>query len=188
MNTLKTSDEYIRVTDVLFPFSGLRSIPPHILQNAQERGTKVHEICDAIMNDLGTIDISPELNGYISSFSKWTEGKVFFKRPPRFYCDKYKITGEVDGLYINEDGSLTLFDIKTPASEGKTWSLQGSAYFHLATQADYPISKIEFIQLSKIGYDPKIYSYKPNFELFLKCLEIYKIFFKDQKNNENDYL
>lgn len=187
MNKLKTSDEYIRVTDVLFPFSGLKSIPAHVLQNAAERGTKVHEICEALISDLGTIPISPDLSGYIASFSKWAEDKKFVARPLRFYCDKYKITGEIDGLYKTEEG-FTLFDIKTPATEGKTWSLQGSAYFYLATQAGYPITAIEFIQLSKLGYDAKVYSYKPNFELFLKCLEIYKLFFKDQKNNENDYL
>lgn len=178
-------NDYLRVTTVLGPFSGLKNIDPYILNQAAERGSKVHDICSALMEEIGLQTFEPRFDGYIESFNKWVEGKRFIERPPRFYCDEYRITGEVDGIYKDKDG-LVLIDIKTSAKENKTWALQGSAYSYLCRKSGINISRIEFVQLSKDGKDAKIYHYKENFELFLKCLEIYKIFF--HSNTEEDFL
>lgn len=45
--------DYTRVTEVLYPFSGLSNIKPDILANAARRGTRVHDICEGIMKGLG---------------------------------------------------------------------------------------------------------------------------------------
>jgi hypothetical protein len=176
---------YSRVTTVLSPFSGMKKIPQHILKIAGERGHKVHEICTAMMEEIGLSTFEPPFKGYIDSFDRWREGKDFIERPERFYCDKYKITGEIDGIY-EEKGKLVLIDIKTSAKENKTWHLQGSAYSYLCKENGYDISRIEFIQLSKDGNDATIYSYKENFKLFLKCLEVYELFFKEEKEFDED--
>jgi hypothetical protein len=180
-------EKYIRVTDVLYPLSGLQKVPVHIVQNASERGSKVHDICDALISNMGIPNIDPEIQGYIQSFESWSKDKCFIDRPSRFYCDDYLITGECDGIYEDKTG-LVLFDIKTPAKESKTWSLQGSAYSYLAKKSGYNISRIEFIQLNKKGENPKIHVYQEDFELFLSCLKIYKLFFKDTHQEEIDYL
>jgi hypothetical protein len=180
--------EYDRVTEVLYPFSGLSSVDPYVLKHASERGSKVHEICEAITNDLGVIDMNPDFTGYTKSFEDWSQGKEFVERPSRFFCDKHHITGEIDGLYKNETG-LTLFDIKTPATEKKTWSLQGSAYSYLAKKSGLNITKIEFVKLSKNGEKAISYFYKEDFDAFLKCLEIYRKFFKTRTTlNYLDFL
>lgn len=176
---MKDINDYIRVTDVLFPFSGLKNIPTQILQNAAERGTKVHEICDAIINNIGFCDIEERFKGYIESFNRFFINKDFIQKPERFFCENYKITGECDAIYKDKDG-LVLVDIKTSASEGKTWNLQGSAYSSLAKAEGYDIKRIEFVKLCKAGKEPKVFLYEENFDTFLKCLEIYKLFFKDQ--------
>lgn len=181
-------EDYTRVTDVLFPFSGLRNIDPHILQNAADRGTKVHEICDALINDLGVFEINGQIQGYIDSFYKWLPEKNFIERPDRFYCDELMLTGECDAIYKDQDG-LHLVDFKTSANEGKTWKLQGSAYYYLAKQAGYDIKTIEFVKLSKDGKKPKVYIYDCEWETYLKCLEIYRLFFKPgSEENPLDYL
>jgi hypothetical protein len=172
--------EHDRVTEVLYPFSGLSRVDPDILKQAADRGSKVHEICEAITNDLGVIDMNPDFSGYIRSFEQWAEGKEFIERPARFYCNQHYITGEIDGLYENETG-LTLFDIKTPATEKKTWPLQGSAYSYLAKKAGLNITKIEFVKLSKGGEKATSYFYDENIDLFLKCLELYRKFFKTRQ-------
>lgn len=169
-------DEYIRVTHILYPYSGLDKVPIDVLKNASERGSKIHEICSAMVDDLGVGVLDPDYSGYIKSFEDWMQGKEFVERPSRLYCDKYKITGEIDGLYKNETG-LTLFDIKTPAKESKTWSCQGSAYSYLCKKSGLDITKIEFVKLSKDGSEAVSFFYEENMEIFLKCLDLYKYFF-----------
>lgn len=186
MNLIK--ENYIRVTDVLFPFSGLKALDPTILKNAAERGTKVHEVCDSIINNFGFLSFDEQISGYIESFKIWNKDKEFIDKPERFFCDKYKITGECDGIIKNPTG-FTLIDFKTPATESKSWLLQGSAYSYLAKQAGYNITEIHFVKLSKEGKAPKVFSYVEDFELFLKCLEVYNYFFKKPMDeNPLDYI
>ena len=184
---MKDLSKYTRVTDVLFPLSGLKNIDPQILKNAAERGTKVHEICDAIISDMGMPSIDGQIIGYINSFNQWMP-KHFIEKPERFFCDDYMISGECDGIYEDEEG-LVLVDLKTPANESKTWKLQGSAYSYLAKKAGYNISRIEFVKLSKEGKAPKVFSYVEDFDLFLKCLEVYRYFYKKgEEVNPLDYI
>jgi len=184
---MKDINDYTRVTEVLFPLSGLKSIDATILKNAAERGRKVHVICDAIIENLGTGPIEEYIQPYIDSFNEWIP-KDFIEKPKRFFCDEYKITGECDAIYKDSDG-LVLVDFKTPVNESKTWKLQGSAYSYLAKKVGYNIKRIEFIKLSKTGAKPKVYVYEEDFGMFLKCLEVFKYFFKNSKDeNPLDYL
>jgi hypothetical protein len=179
--------DYTRVTEILFPLSGLKSIPAEILKKAADRGTKVHDICDAIMMDIGILDLEDEVAGYIKSFEQWIP-KQFLEKPDRFFCDTYKITGECDGLYA-EGEDLILFDIKTPVKPSSTWNIQLSAYAYLARLSGYPITMIEVIRLNKDGKAPEVIRYKEDFDLFLSCLKVYRYFY-DGKEQENymDYI
>jgi hypothetical protein len=179
---MKDIKEYMRVTEVLSPLSGLSGVNPDVLKNAQKRGTDVHEVIDAKMQYIGGGNIQDEWKGYISSFDKWFEGKDLLKIS-RWFCDEYKITGECDALYMGKKG-LTLVDFKTPTNESKTWRLQGSAYSYLGKQAGYEIKNIEFVKLSKDGTEPKIYQYEEDFDMFLKCLCVYNYFFKYCKHED----
>ncbi len=177
-------DGFTRVTNVLYPLSGLKSIPEEILKKAAERGTAVHLICDAIIADVGVGNVDESLVGYVKSFEQWLP-KNFLEKPERFFCDTYKITGEIDGMYAEGD-DLVLFDIKTPAKESSTWNLQLSAYAYLAKKAGYPITKIEVVRLNKNGNAAEVIRYEENFGLFESCLEVYR-YFHDEKEQE-DYL
>lgn len=186
---MKDISLYTRVTEVLFPLSGLKGIPAEVLKKAAERGTKVHEICDAIMSDLGFFWTSTDqkLLGYIQSFNQWLP-KSFIDKPDRFYCDDIMLTGECDRIY-EDYGDLVLIDIKTPAKESKTWRLQASAYSYLAKKSGYNISRIEFIKLDKEGKFPEVLTYKEDMEMFLKCLDVHRHFHKNSKDeNPLDFL
>jgi hypothetical protein len=182
---MKDIRQYIRVSEVLHHFAGLHSIPLDILRRASERGTLVHENCDAMIMGLGTTFASPQIVGYIVSFGQWAKNKKFIEKPQRFFCDELMLTGECDGIYIEND-SLILIDIKTPRKESKTWRLQLSAYAYLARKAGYDIKRIEAIKLSKEGKPPKIYPYEEDFNMFMKCFEIYKFFFKELHPDEEE--
>ncbi len=178
---------YTRITTPLYHFSGLSKIDPEVLSRAALRGSKVHEICDAIIEGLGIPAFDDEISGYIDSFISWND-KHFIQKPERFYCDEYMITGECDGIYEEEDG-LVLVDFKTPLNESKTWMLQASAYMYLAKKSGYDIKRIEMVKICKKGNPPKVYVYEPNFELYLSCLFVYEYFYKNaQEENVLDYL
>lgn len=181
---MKNMEGYVRVTDVLFHFSGMKNISPQILKNAAERGTKVHEICDSIISDMGYFNVEDRLRGYVNSFEQFFNNKSFIEKPDRFFCDRYKITGECDGIY-EDKGSLVLVDFKTSATENKTWRLQGSAYSYLAKLEGYDIDRIEFVKLCKEGKKPKVFVYQEDFETFVKCLDVYNLFFKNNQPTEN---
>ncbi len=187
-------ENYDRVTAILSPFSGIDMINPEVLNNAANRGTLVHSIIDCMIDGIGYENALNELSekydakGYIDSFLQWNEGKEFIEKPARWFCDQWMITGECDSLYKNETG-LTLVDFKTPASEGKTWNLQASAYHYLGCKAALHITKIEFVRLKKNGKFPSIHTYEHNFDDYLKCLYVYRTFYKNRKYEINeDYL
>lgn len=179
--------DYTRVTEVLSVFSGLDRIPEAILKNAADRGSKIHEICDAIISGLGVPEIDENLSGYIQSFNLWYP-KDFIQKPERFFCDKYMITGECDGIY-KENDELVLVDFKTPLKKSSTWPLQLSAYKYLAQQSGFDIKHIEVVRLKKDGKKPEVLRYDDSSPLFFHCLDVYRYFYKSsEQDNYIDYI
>lgn len=178
MNILeKSKDNYIRVTKVLYPFSGLQNINQEVLQNAARRGTKVHKICEAIASGLGEIGVDEEVWGYIESFKKWWEkGVNVVEIEKRFYDDDLCITGQVDFIIDTPEG-LAVVDLKTCSKPSKTWPAQGSAYAYLAKKSGYDIKKIYFLHLNKHGKPAKIFEYPVDDSFFLAILKTYLHFF-----------
>lgn len=178
MNTeQKSRENYLRVTNILYPFSGLQSIDPQVLLHAAQRGTKVHKICEAIVEGLGEIGIDDETWGYVESFKKWWAlGVNVVEKEKRFWDDELFITGQVDYIISTADG-LAIVDLKTSSKPSKTWQVQGSAYAFLAQRAGYDIKKIFFLHLNKHGKDPKLIEYQIDNSFFLAVLRIYKYFF-----------
>ena len=181
---MKEMNNYTRVTEALFFCSGLKSIPSEVLKRAALRGEKAHEVVDALINGIGFLNLDTDIAGYIASFEQWGE-KDFIAKPERFYCDKLKLTGEVDGIY-KENGKFVLVDFKTPEKESKTWQLQLSAYAYLARESGYQIDRVEVIKLDKKGKEPKVFVYEERFDLYLKCLDVYRHFHENK--DEEDYL
>lgn len=176
---------YTRVTEVLAPFSGIDKIDKAVLEAACQRGTAVHEIIECMQEGLPTGDIPDHLLGYIESYDLWVGDKKFIKKPDRFFDKELMITGECDCLYQDNEG-LILVDFKTSTSEGKTWKYQGSAYSYLAKRNGYDIKRIEFVKVSKDGKRANTYSYKEDMDSFRRLLEIYREFFKYNKEDMGD--
>lgn len=174
----KNIDDYLRVTEILRPFSGVDNIPVDILMQAAERGTQVHQLIDAINAGIGTPAIPDNFLGYMHSFEEWNLEKVYLPKPARFFDDDLKITGECDAL-IELDDSIVLVDFKTSAKESKSWCLQGVAYAMLAKKAGITVDKIHFVKLSKFAEKAQIFKYEYTDKAvnqFLACLEVYRYF------------
>ena len=175
--TEKSRENYLRVTHVLYPFSGLQNIDTEVLAKAGRRGTKVHKICEGIITGIGEIGVDEETLGYVESFKLWWEkGVEVIKVEERFWDDVLELTGQVDLIIKTEEG-LAIVDLKTSSRPSKTWEAQGSAYAYLAKKAGYDIKKIYFLHLNKLGKAPKIHEYKVDDSFFLAIYRTYKHFF-----------
>jgi hypothetical protein len=173
----KSRENYLRVTNVLYPFSGLQHIDADVLANAAERGTKVHRICEGIMFGLGEIGTDEATWGYVESFKKWwAQGIDVVLMEERFWDDDIELTGQVDIIVKTKEG-LAVVDLKTSSKPSATWAAQGSAYAYLAKKAGYDIKKIYFLHLNKHGKEPKVFEYPVDDSFFLSVYRIYKHFF-----------
>ena len=175
---MKPNPRYTRVTDVLYPFSGLQYIDGVVLENAALRGTRVHAACEAIVSGEGAWDLDDVTKGYVQSFETWWgDGRKVASIEQRFHCDELMITGQVD-LILETDHGHTILDLKTSQRPSKTWPLQGAAYAYLARANGYNVTAIQFLQLMRSGDDPIIHEYSDDLDLFLKTLTVYRYFFK----------
>ena len=168
---------YLRVTEVLWPYSNLGMVDPKVLQHAADRGTKVHKICEGIASGLGEHGVDEECWGYVQSFKKWWgDGRQVIEMEKRFWDDELLLTGQVDFI-LEEPAGLVICDLKTSSAPSKTWIAQGCAYAYLAKQAGYDINGIQFIHLNKHGKEPKVHSYEYDEDFFFACLTVYLHFF-----------
>ena len=182
-------EDYLRVTSILQPFSGIEFVPAEVLEPAAERGTAVHKLIEGRIKGFATSDVPEELEGYLASFELfWDDNKDLFENgkitlEKRLYCDKLEITGKVD-LIVENEGKCFLFDWKTSRQKHKAWDLQASAYFYLASKSGYEnMGSPTFVKLSKGGKKPTLYkSEKPSEDwgAFYMCLHLYKLFKMDK--------
>ncbi len=176
-------EDYTRVTEVLYPFSGLVDIDQAVVNNAANRGTRVHEICESIVKGFGAWNLDDDIKGYVESFQQWYQNIDVVCIEERFYCKDLMITGKVD-LIIKTDVGNVILDLKTSYRPSKTWALQGSAYAYLANKAGYDIKGIQFLHLKKDGSKPKIFEYENEFEMYKKCLDVYRYFYEKKKTKK----
>lgn len=178
MNEKNTRENYTRVTSVLYPFSGLDRINPDVVAYAADRGTRVHKTCEAIIEGLGEIGVDDETRGYIESFKLWWEkGHDVVAMEKRFWCDDLQLTGQVD-LILNTPDGMAIVDLKTSSRPSTTWPAQGSAYAYLARKEGFPIKKVYFLHLNKVGREPRIYEYPVDDSFFLAIYRTWQHFFK----------
>lgn len=178
MKDKNARENYTRVTNVLYPFSGLEKIDADVVAHAAERGTKVHKICEGIILGLGELGVDNETSGYVESFKKWWAlGHEVVMMEQRFWDDDLKITGQVDLILRTPEG-LAIVDLKTSSRPSKTWQAQGSAYAYLAKKAGHDIQKIYFLHLNKHGNEAKVYEYPVDDGFFLAVLRVWAHFFQ----------
>ncbi len=173
-----TRENYSRVTNILYPFSGLDKINPEIVANAAERGTKVHKICEGIVLGLGEIGVEEEIRGYVDSFNKWwSRGHEVVSVEQRFWDDDLKITGQVDLILKTPEG-LIIVDIKTSSRPSKTWQAQGCGYAYLAKKSGLDICKIHFLHLNRYGNEAQVHEYQIDDGFFLAIYRVWAHFFQ----------
>lgn len=186
-------EDYLRVSNIISPFTGIEFIPEDILNNAAMRGTKVHRHIQGLLECFEDDFMDPAIQPYIDSFHKFQQEfsediyKAKITQEKRFYCDEMMITGQVD-LILEYPKKTLVIDWKTSANESIGWKLQGAAYRYLLQKNNIQnLQPLIFVKLSKHGAKPKLFqydSYEEDFKIFKKCLELYRFFKMDKTRNK----
>ena len=141
--------------------SDFSKIPKHILEEAKERGSWVHEQIENYIND-EPVEERWEWQAYMDSFHEWLSMyDVDFLVSEWVIADLTDFTckGILDCLaYV--DGVLCLIDFKTSAkAQHKDWELQLSVYAYLLYKEyglDEPI-ELRVVMLGKDGMHKMLY-------------------------------
>jgi len=158
------------------------AIPPAVLQNAAERGSRVHTaIAKHLAGEYCVIE--DDIAGYYEAamlFLKRSVEDIFFFET-RLTCHTFGFTGQVDlGCRLRGDKEGTIIDWKTSVATSKSWELQTSAYMYLAKEA-YPecwFKRAMTVQLSSSkNFTVKEYTAtKKNLSIFLAALTVTNFF------------
>lgn len=176
---------YLRVTEVLEPFSKLHLLDPKVVKNAAERGSRVHEFCTMYALNLLVVDIDDDCKNYVESFIEWYDSAVekLLYKPTRINSSKYRLSGEFDMIVqLKGDDKATLVDIKTPINESPSWQLQTAAYRMLVgdhSDICHAIDRRGVIKLPKDGSQAKWIEYNQHEMdefLYLSALQLFRHF------------
>lgn len=185
---------FVRVTDVLSPFTNFDCVDKDVLNLACDRGTRVHQYCQSYILNIFIDEVDEDCKPYFDSFVRWFDEYVdlVLGVEIRLYHQQLKFTGQVDLICrIKGDKSLTIVDFKTPTSHSRTWALQTAAYLELVRNASFStykecicVSRRMALRLSdKQGGDVKVHEYfnhERDIELFKSALSLNR-FFQDFK-------
>lgn len=180
---------YARVSEVLRPWYDFDKVPVDILERKMKIGTNVHNAIKMHFLNLPFV-LSDEERPYFDSYVQWinTFGLKLEICEQRYYDDFLKITGCIDGIMVfpYEDEKV-LVDWKTSSTfdsrNSTVWQMQGTMYWHLLNQLDYPLlsDRFLFVQLSSTGGFPKVHEYHYESKIMAKCaaaVELYWLFAK----------
>lgn len=174
----------ISVTQALSPFSDFSNVPPHVLEAAAERGTKIHRYIAARLMNLWVPQMEANIQPYFDSFMSWyeqtVERTIYIEK--ELICTCWGYIGHIDWVgVIRGDKGATIIDWKSPATEAPSWLLQISAYRHLLEVhggLDLPVERCGALMLSPEGKLARFKEYSENsaaaLNAFVACLTAYK--------------
>jgi len=176
---------YLRVTECLSKYNDFSKIPPRVLKNACDRGTKVHNYCFMYAKNEWFPTPDEPIAGFVDSFIKFFDEMVddVIALEERYYDNNLKITGAIDAVVRLKNSNVpVIIDYKTPASESKTWKMQLSAYKWLYDNnlnVKEKSGRRIALMLKKDGSFPKVIEYtSPNdWELYKSALMLHRYFY-----------
>lgn len=188
---------YPRVSEVYQMYTSLNFayVNPHVLRNAQERGTRVHVYCTAYVKGYAWAkEIDPECSPYVESFIQWYKKEVekIILLPTRLYDDNEEFSGEPDFIFkLKNRIEPVLIDLKTPESIQKSWVVQLAAYIKLLEANGYQIRHATNLRLRESGSYPLIKHYNEDElnqgkKIFANSLENYNYFIRKKYKSLQD--
>lgn len=166
------------VTQILKPISGYDGIPEWKLEQAAERGRKVHlatELYDG--DDLDMDSISPDILPYVEAwirFRQSTDYEVVLMET-QVYSEKYGYAGTLDRL-LQKKNDYYLADIKSTYDHQPTVGPQTAAYQQaLEEQLGIKIKGRLSLRVKRDGKSEVVpLKSRNDLPIFLNCLKIAK--------------
>lgn len=163
---------YASVTDILKHYIDT----DFFTQECAERGTAVHECCEAYVKKNWIMPIlPPNWRPYFQSFKKWadeyldTDNVILTEK--RLVCHKEKFTGKLDFVgYIKGSRTAVLLDWKTGQAVENWWKLQLAAYKYLIEKNEESSNiprRIASVRLKKDGTGCLVNYYLDNYKTLL---------------------
>lgn len=172
--------KYPSVTTVLGPYAGLEFVRPDRLAAACERGTNAHTPCLAYAAGEFAF-VQPEVQGYYDSFRRWFDQHVHtvVEVEPLWESHKWGYCGSPDlALILFDEPTISIWDLKTSKSCGKTWACQLAAYRNLALENGLDrIGRVASLRLKEDGSMPLADEYQysdRDFAAFTAALTAFK--------------
>ncbi len=174
----------VRVTSVLQAYSTLGGIHPKTLENAADRGTRVHALCEIHALGLFVTHVDEDCKNYFEVYKRWFDEmvvEVLHVEVP-LYSDQYRFcTHGVDLIAVLKgDDFPSIIDLKTPENPSLSWELQTAAY-DILVEEKLGIRARRRICLMLPKRDDKVKvvehgNHEKGRGLFLKALELYRFF------------
>ncbi len=139
MNKEEIKKGYVRVSDVIAPYTDFSGIDQEVLEAKAAIGTEVHAFIEAHYRE-DFHPITEKAQSYIPSFKsllqdEWFKSLEMVDVEMRLYDDEKKLTGQVDFIGKDKDGKLHLVDFKTAQKANhKTWPMQLALYGYLVSK------------------------------------------------------
>ncbi|MDR1310093.1 MAG: hypothetical protein LBL95_09410 [Deltaproteobacteria bacterium] len=125
---------YVRVTEVLAPYSNFSMVNAATLARAAERGTRVHAHCQDILLGRPLNGVREDEIGCVRNFDAWARNideVIGVER--RLYHEDLMLTGQIDIICrLRGDALPSIVDIKTPIGYSRHWRAQLAGYKLLA--------------------------------------------------------
>lgn len=139
------------IREQLFP-DEYKDVPKHILNHAADRGTKVHNLCEAFDEN--------DRNGLFTPPSQVVNAYKLLRKDFIPVANEYTVTdgsdfaSNIDCVWADSDGHIVLADIKTPKSlnlDYVAWQL--SIYKWMFELQNFPDLKVERLYAVRIVVD-----------------------------------
>lgn len=192
---MEIQNGYIRVTELLKPWTNFGAIPQEVLYTKAEIGTNVHEAINMHALGLPLPALTEREQRYFESYLKWEEGDepTFECAEQRFYHDEFHVTGQIDAIVTFPGRSMgRILDFKTSAKPLPLhWPIQLGWYYMLACKNKLNVSDTAHIlQLKDNGSPAKLHTYIIDTRILDICHCIYEsyIYFNPIKQeHEKDH-
>jgi len=156
---------YTRVSEFCSRYEDFGSVDPAYLRHRADVGSEVHAGIRGFLCDVPVI-LSSEAQPYFDSWLAWYE---LMGMPPvtheetRMYCDKWKLTGAIDGIIQFDGKQPMVVDWKTSSSIDNDISpLKGAFYQYLVKVNELvdTCDTVAYVKLDKHGGPAKLCEYE----------------------------
>lgn len=163
------------VTQVLQLITDYSGIPAKVLENARDRGVRVHRVTE--LDDEGTLDqesVDPEDQPYLEAWRRFKAefGVVVLESEKRVYSQQLGYAGTLDRVIATADRGEWLIDVKATHEIKATVGPQTAAYHRALGLGSLRRGVIQLLPTGKYNFkelnDPRDWS------VFQACLIIHR--------------